>query len=59
MESSGWISSSGWVETSCWAPGCTTEGRFSDGRLTGLDTGRMVLVGKNFRLFLVLVTGAL
>ncbi|CAI9581982.1 unnamed protein product [Staurois parvus] len=39
--------------------GCTTEGRFSDGRLTGLDTGRMVLVGKNFRLFLVLVTGAL
>ncbi|CAI9571504.1 unnamed protein product [Staurois parvus] len=39
--------------------GCTTEGRFSDGRLSGLDTGRMVLVGKNFRLFLVLVTGAL
>ncbi|CAI9597623.1 unnamed protein product, partial [Staurois parvus] len=25
----------------------------------GLDTGRMVLVGKNFRFFLGLVTGAL
>ncbi|CAI9617912.1 unnamed protein product, partial [Staurois parvus] len=33
------------------------SGGFSDGRLTGLDTGRMVLVGKNFRFILGLVTG--
>ncbi|CAI9549795.1 unnamed protein product, partial [Staurois parvus] len=37
------------------SPVCTTEGQVLRlGRLTGLDTGRMVLVGKNFCFFLVL-----
>ncbi|CAI9562051.1 unnamed protein product, partial [Staurois parvus] len=63
-ESSGWVRSSGWIGPSGWltdtgASGWTTEGGSSDSRLTGLDTGRMVLVGKNFCFFLGLVTGAL
>ncbi|CAI9622219.1 unnamed protein product, partial [Staurois parvus] len=62
--SSGWIGSSGRVGSSGWvaytgSSGWTTEGGFSDGRLTDLDTGRMVLIGKNFRFFLGLVTEAL
>ncbi|CAI9616481.1 unnamed protein product, partial [Staurois parvus] len=58
--SSGWIGSSGRIGSSgIRASGWTTEGGSSDSRLTGLDTGRMVVVGKNFRFFLGLVTGAL